>query len=130
MSIMRTDTFSTVGMSVEEKLGALIQSYNISNHDIRIAMNHLDNAIAYNNGDICELFDITRKLTKGLGRKASKLGLALVVIGGIVYIIKNEKDKDNMRTKLLELDKQERSCYCSIKEDEGEALDGEGPLGI
>ena len=53
-----------------------------------------------------------------------------VVIGGIVYIIKNEKDKDNMRTKLLELDKQEHSCYCSIKEDEGEALDGEGPLGI
>lgn len=134
----------TAAMTVEERLGALIGAFNATNRDIcdevnnhseiihRIALrsNIQDDILSDHSSDISELFDITKGLTKKLRGKASKLGLALVVIGGIVYIIKNEKDKDNMRTKLLELDKQEHSCYCSIKEDEGEALDGEGPLGI
>lgn len=134
----------TAAMTVEERLGALIGAFNATNRDIwdevsnhselihRIALrsNIQDDILSEHSTDIVDLFNLTGKLTKKLGRKASKLGLALVVIGGIVYIVKNEKDKDNMRTKLLELDKQEHSCYCSIKEDEGEALDGEGPLGI
>ena len=134
----------TAAMTVEERLGALIGAFNATNRDIwdevsnhseiihRIALrsNIQDDILSDHSADISELFDITKGLTKKLKGKASKFGLALAVIGGIVYIVKNEKDKDNMRTKLLELDKQERSCYCSIKEDEGEALDGEGPLGI
>lgn len=131
MSIMREDDIiRTAGMTVEEKLGALVAASNVNNREFLKAVNELSDSLAYTNTDVCDLFDVTRKLTKGLGRKASKLGLALVVIGGIAYAIKNEIDKDNMRTKLLEFDKQERGCYCSIKEDEGEALDGEGPLGI
>lgn len=134
----------TAAMTVEERLGALIGAFNATNRDIwdevsnhselihRFALrsNIQDDILSDHSADIAELFDITKGLTKKLRGKASKLGLALVVIGGIVYIIKNEKDKDTMKTKLLELDKQERGCYCSIKEDEGEALDGEGPLGI
>lgn len=131
MSIMREDDIiRTAGMTVEEKLGALVAASNVNNREFLKAVNELSDSLAYTNTDVCDLFDVTRKLTKGLGRKASKLGLALVVIGGIAYAIKNEIDKDNMRTKLLEFDKQERGCYCSIKEDEGEALDAEGPLGI
>lgn len=134
----------TASMTVEERLGALIGAFNATNRDIcdevsnhseiihRIALrsNIQDDILSEHGTDIVDLFNLTGKLTKKLGRKASKFGLALVVIGGIVYIIKNEKDKDTMKTKLLELDKQEHGCYCSIKEDEGEALDGEGPLGI
>lgn len=134
----------TAAMTVEERLGALIGAFNATNRDIwdevsnhselihRFALrsNIQDDILSDHSADIAELFDITKGLTKKLRGKASKLGLAIAVIGGIVYIIKNEKDKDTMKTKLLELDKQEHGCYCSIKEDEGEALDGEGPLGI
>lgn len=131
MSILKEDDFiETIGMSAEEKMGALIAASNMNNREFLKSINKLGDAVCDHQADISELFDITKGLTKKLRGKASKLGLALVVIGGIVYIIKNEKDKDTMKTKLLELDKQEHGCYCSIKEDEGEALDGEGPLGI
>ena len=131
MSILREDGFvETIGMTVEEKMGSLISAFNMNNREFLRSVNELGDVVCDHQADISELFDITNGLTKKLKGKASKFGLALVVIGGIVYIIKNEKDKDNMRTKLLELDKQERGCYCSVKEDEGEALDGEGPLGI
>ena len=131
MSIMRENGFvETIGMTVEEKMGSLISAFNMNNREFLRSVNELGDVVCDHQADISELFDITKGLTKKMGRKASKLGLALVVIGGIAYVIKNEKDKDNMRTKLLELDKQEHSCYCSIKEDEGEAIDAEGPLGI
>lgn len=134
----------TAAMTVEERLGALIGAFNATNRDIwdevsnhseiihRIALrsNIQDDILSVHSSDISELFDITKGLTKKLKGKASKLGLALVVIGGIVYIIKNESDKDAMKTKLLELDKRECGCYYSAKEDEGEALDAGGPLGI
>ena len=133
----------TAAMTVEERLGALIGAFNATNRDIwdevsnhselihRFALrsNVQDDILSVHSSDISELFDITKGLTKKLKGKASKLGLALVVIGGIVYIIKNESDKDVMKTKLLELDKQERCCY-SPMEDEGEAREPEGPLGI
>ena len=131
MSILREDGFvETIGMTVEEKMGSLISAFNMNNREFLRSVNELGDVVWDHQTDISELFDITTGLTKKLKGKASKFGLALAVIGGIVYIIKNEKDKDNMRTKILELDKQEHGCYCSIKEDEGEALDGEGPLGI
>ena len=130
MSILKESGFiETIGMSVEEKLGALISSINVNNREFLAAMNELGDVAKDHSADISELFDITKGLTKKLKGKASKLGLALVVIGGIVYIIKNESDKDVMKTKLLELDKQERCCY-SPMEDEGEAREPEGPLGI
>lgn len=138
MSMMREDDIiRTAGMTVEEKLGALVAASNVNNREFLKSINELGDALYVHQdalhdhqADISELFNITKGFTKKLKGKASKFGLALAVIGGIVYIVKNEKDKDNMRTKLLEFDKQERGCYCSIKEDEGEALDGEGPLGI
>jgi len=131
MSILREDGFvETIGMTVEEKMGALISAFNMNNREFLRSVNELGDAVCDHQTDISELFNITKGLTKKLRGKASKLGLAIAVIGGIVYIIKNESDKDAMKTKLLELDKQERGCYCSIKEDEGEALDAEGPLGI
>lgn len=134
----------TAAMTVEERLGALIGAFNATNRDIwdevsnhselihRFALrsNIQDDILSDHSSDISELFDITKGLTKKLKGKASKLGLALVVIGGIIYIIKNESDKDAMKTKLLDLDKQECGCYYSVKEDEGEALDAGGPLGI
>lgn len=131
MSILRENGFvETIGMTAEEKMGALISAFNMNNREFLRSVNELGDVVCDHQADISELFDITKGLTKKLKGKASKFGLALVIIGGIAYIIKNESDKDNMRTKLLELDKQDRGCYCSIKEDEGEALDGEGPLGI
>lgn len=131
MPILKEDNFiETIGMTDEEKMGALIAASNMNNREFLKSINKLGDAVCDHQTDISELFDITKGLTKKLRGKASKLGLALVVIGGIVYIIKNEKDKDDMKTKILEFDKQERGCYCSIKEDEGEALDAEGPLGI
>lgn len=130
MSILRENGFvETIGMTAEEKMGALISAFNMNNREFLQSVNELGDALCDHQADISELFNITKGFTKKLKGKASKFGLALVVIGGIAYIIKNEIDKDNIRTKLLELDKQERGC-CSIKEDEGEALDGEGPLGI
>ena len=130
MSILKESGFiETIGMSVEEKLGALISSINVINREFLAAMNDLGDVAKNHSADISELFGITAKHTKKMSHKASKLGLALVVIGGIVYIIKNESDKDVMKTKLLELDKQERCCY-SPMEDEGEAREPEGPLGI
>lgn len=130
MSILREDFIETIGMTAEEKMGALIAASNMNNREFLKSINKLGDAVCDHQADIAELFDITKGLTKKLKGKASKLGLALVVIGGIVYIIKNESDKDTMKTKLLELDKQGRGCYCSVKEDEGEALDAEEPLGI
>lgn len=131
MSILRENGFiETIGMSVEEKMGALISTINMNNREILRSVNELGDGFRDHQADISELFDITTKLTKKMGRKASKFGLAVVVIGGIAYIIKNEIDKDNMRTKLLEIDKKEHECYCSFKEDEGEALEAEGPIGI
>lgn len=131
MSILRENGFvETIGMTVEEKMGALISAFNMNNREFLRSVNELGDVVRDHQADISELFDITKGLTKKMRCKASKLGLAIAVIGGIVYIIKNESDKDAMKTKLLELDKQERGCYCSIKEDEGEAIDGEGPLGI
>lgn len=134
----------TAAMTVEERLGALIGAFNATNRDIwdevsnhselihRFALKASiqDDLLSDHSADISELFDITKGLTKKLKGKASKLGLALFVIGGIIYIVKNESDKDVMRAKLLELDKQECGCYYSAKEDEGEALDVGGPLGI
>ena len=131
MSILRENGFvETIGMTVEEKMGALISAFNMNNREFLRSVNELGDVVCDHQADISELFDITKGLTKKMRGKASKLGLAIAVIGGIVYIIKNESDKDAMKTKLLEIDKQERGCYCSIKEDEGEALDAEGPLGI
>lgn len=134
----------TASMTVEERLGALIGAFNATNRDIWdevsihsqvihkvfSKLNLYDDILSDHSADIAELFDITKKLTKGMRRKASKLGLALVVIGGIVYIVKNESDKDNMKAKLIALDKRNNDCYCSLKEAEGEALEAEGPLGI
>ena len=131
MSILRENGFvETIGMTVEEKMGALISAFNMNNREFLRSVNELGDVVCDHQADISELFDITKGLTKKMRGKASKLGLAIAVIGGIVYIIKNESDKDAMKTKLLEIDKQERGCYCSIKEDEGEALDAEGTLGI
>lgn len=131
MSILRENGFvETIGMTAEEKMGALISAFNMNNREFLRSVNELGDVVCDHQADISELFDITKGLTKKLKGRASKFSLALVVIGGIVYIIKNEKDKDAMKTKLLELDKQERGCYCTVKEDEGEALDAEGPLGI
>ena len=131
MSILRENGFvETIGMTVEEKMGALISAFNMNNREFLRSVNELGDVVCDHQADISELFDITKGLTKKMRGKASKLGLAIAVIGGIVYIIKNESDKDAMKAKLLELDKQERGCYCSIKEDEGEALDAEEPLGI
>lgn len=131
MSILRENGFvETIGMTVEEKMGALIAATNANNREFIGSLNGLGDALCDHQADISELFDITKGLTKKLKGKASKLGLALVVIGGIVYIIKNESDKDAIKTKLLELDKRECGCYYSAKEDEGEALDAGGPLGI
>jgi hypothetical protein len=130
MSILKESGFiETIGMSVEEKLGALISSINVNNREFLAAMNDLGDVAKDHSADISELFGITAKLTKKMSHKASKLGLALVIIGGIAYVIKNESDKDTMKAKLLELDKNERGFY-SHMEDEGEALNPEGPLGI
>lgn len=134
----------TASMTVEERLGALIGAFNATNRDIWdevsihsevihkafSKLNLYDDVLSDHSADIAELFDITKKLTKGMRRKASKLGLALVVIGGIVYIVKNENDKDNMKAKLIALDKRNNDCYCSLKEAEGEPIEAEGPLGI
>lgn len=131
MSILKENGFvETIGMTVEEKMGALISAFNMNNREFVRYVNELGDVVCDHQADISELFDITKGLTKKMRGTASKLGLAIAVIGGIVYIINNESDKDAMKTKLLELDKQEHGCYCSIKEDEGEALDAEGPLGI
>lgn len=130
MSLLKEDGFiETIGMSVEEKMGALISAFNMNNREFLRSVNVLGDGFRDHQADISELFDITKGLTKKMKGKASKLGLALVVIGGIAYAIKNEIDKDDMRTKLLELDKQERGYY-SYKEDADEALESEGPLGI
>lgn len=71
--------------------------------------------------DVKELFTTIEKLTKRCKRKASKLGLFMVVAAGIVYVIKNEIDKDDMRQKLIEQDKAQR--FDSELESEGEAMD-------
>ena len=71
--------------------------------------------------------DAIRKLTKG---KAGKFGVALMAIGGIAYVIKNERDKSKMRQAIIQLDKDARGCEqfaYTPQEDEGEA---EEPIGI
>lgn len=130
MAMMREDdVIRTAGMTAEEKMGALIAASNVNNRGFLKSINELGDALHDHQADISELFDITKGFTKKLKGKASKLGLALIVIGGIAYIIKNECDKDNMKTKLIELEKKNDSCYDPI-EDEGEAIDAEEPIGI
>lgn len=123
MAIMREDDIiRTAGMTVEEKMGALITAYNENNRRFLENINALGDAIYDNHADISELFDITKGVTKKLKGKASKLGLALIVIGGITYVIKNEMDKNVLKGKIIEFDKQIRECCCSpIETEEDEA---------
>lgn len=125
----------TAAMTVEERLGALIGAFNATNRDIWDEVGlHAElickfaNMVKDHDDVIADCVSDIAKLQKGMKRKASKLGLALVVIGGIVYVIKNETDKDNMKTKLIELEKK-NIRYDSL-EDEGEAINAEEPLGI
>lgn len=122
MAIMREDVIQTTGMTVEEKMGALIAASNVNNRGFLESINELGDALHDHQADISELFDITKGLTKKLKGKASKLGLALIVIGGIAYAIKNEMDKDTLKGKIIEFDKQIKECRCSpIETEEDEA---------
>ena len=126
----------TAAMTVEERLGALIGAFNANNRDIwdEVGLHSeiickFANMVKDHDDVISACVSDIAKLEKGMKRKASKLGLALIVIGGIVYVIKNETDKDNMKTKLIELEKKNNIRYDSL-EDEGEAINAEEPLGI
>ena len=75
-----------------------------------------------NESNIEEILTAMTKLTKKCKHKASKLSVFFAVAAGVVYIVKNELDKNEMKTKLIDMDRQKR---CSDLEDEGEAT---GPL--
>ena len=70
---------------------------------------------------IGDLVSAMEKLTKKCKHKASKLSLFMAVAAGIVYIVKNEIDKQDMKMKLIEQDKAQR--FGSELESEGEAMD-------
>ncbi len=123
MAMLREDdVIRTAGMTVEAKMGALIAASNVNNRGFLESINELGDALHDHQADISELFDITKGLTKKMKGKASKLGLALIVIGGIAYVIKNERDKEMLKGKIIEFDKQIRECCGSpIETEEDEA---------
>ena len=66
------------------------------------------NSINANETAIWKLTKDVDKLMKKSRFRASKVGLFVAVCAGIVYIIKNEKDKDDMRFDILRQDKNNR----------------------
>ena len=74
-----------------------------------------------NEDNIGDLVSAMEKLTKKCKHKASKLSLFMAVAAGIVYVVKNEIDKHDMKMKLIEQDKAQR--FGSELESEGEAMD-------
>lgn len=96
----------------------VVSQVNESCEDIRVNHDVLCDCM----GDIDSLFDEVKKLGK---KKAGKLGLILMGVAGLAYIIKNEIDKDKMKTKLIQLDKDARGCeqFYTPTEDEGEATE-------
>ena len=84
-------------------------------------MNIHDDRILDLESDTKELVGAVAKLTNKCKHKASKLSLFMAVAAGIVYIVKNEIDKRDMKMKLIEQDKAQR--FGSELESEGEAMD-------
>ena len=74
-----------------------------------------------NERNIDDIISAMAKLTKRCKRKASKLSMFMAVAAGVVYVVKNEIDKRDMRMKLIEQDKAQR--FGSELESEGEAMD-------
>lgn len=74
-----------------------------------------------NERNIDDIISAMTKLTKRCKHKASKLSLFMAVAAGIVYVVKNEIDKHDMKMKLIEQDKAQR--FGSELESEGEAMD-------
>ena len=74
---------------------------------------------------VSDLVVAMEKLTKKCKHKSSKLSLFLAIAAGITYVVKNEMDKQDMKEKLIAMDKAHR--YTTSTEDEGDAIE---PLGI
>lgn len=92
----------------------------INTKDIKDVVRVFDNNFTVFAGCINDNHLAIAKLAK---KKASKVSVAIAIIAGIVYIIKNELDKDDINFALIEQDKRDRGCYCSRLESEREALD-------
>ena len=117
-------SIDTAAMTVEQRLDALISAFNRNNYEFHDGVNELCDIVVKHKSEI-------DKLTKRMKGKASKLGLMAAIIGGVLYIIKNECDKDDLRKDLIDIDKRQHGIgdgyRRSVLEDEGEALN---PTGI
>lgn len=118
-------------MNVEECLDTLIKSMNTNNREYNKALDGLSDIVRDHSSDlkehdgvICDCVSELGRLDGKLRKKAGKLGLILAVVAGIAYVIKNEIDKDELRFKILEMDKNQ--CFeqkATRNESEDDSLD-------
>ena len=134
MGIINEDGFvETSKMSAEQAVGAIIASMNANNREYNKAINGLAEVVKGHSTDINEHGDVISDCVSSIGelwtkadklshRKAGKLGLILVVAAGIAYVVKNEREKQQMRMDILGLGKRKYGLDNEL-ESEGEALD-------
>ncbi|MBO7449427.1 MAG: hypothetical protein J6U54_03580 [Clostridiales bacterium] len=81
--------------------------------------NVLASCINDNHETIEKLLKTTTKLGKKIRR--TRFGMFVMMVGGIVYIIRNEKAKDELKKEIINIDRCRRSI--TPLETEGEALE-------